>query len=182
MAPKNSRAAPPGGAASRAASAGGHHGGPRRAKRCSHPDSPGSGSDPTLCLVAAQMTATKKISDALFPRGFEVASPRRSLEPPRKPCWRYFESKKVTTRLQSGEAATAGEEGVNRNVARQSSRAAPAGVHHGGPRGAHAGISDDLNLKISSPRRSLQQARRSGTAAAAQQQRWKHKYKQTNGE
>jgi hypothetical protein len=31
------------------------------------------------------MTATKRISDALFPRGFEVASPRRSLESSRKP-------------------------------------------------------------------------------------------------
>jgi hypothetical protein len=30
--------------------------------------------------VVAQMTATKRISDALFPRGFEVASPRRSLQ------------------------------------------------------------------------------------------------------
>ena len=79
----------------REASAGGHHGVPRRAKRRSHPDSPGSGADPTLCLVAAQMTAIKRISDALFPRGFEVASPRRSLEQPRKPCWRYFERKTV---------------------------------------------------------------------------------------
>ena len=43
----------------RAASAGGHHGGPRRATRRSHPDSPGSGAAPTLCPVAAQMTATK---------------------------------------------------------------------------------------------------------------------------
>ena len=42
----------------------------------------------------------------------------------------------VTTRLQSGEAATAGEEGVNRTVARQSGRAASAGGHHGGPRWA----------------------------------------------
>ena len=49
-----------------------------------------------------------------------------------------FCTQQVTTRLQSGEAATAGEEGVNRTVARQSSRAATAGVHHGGPRGAHA--------------------------------------------
>jgi hypothetical protein len=49
-----------------------------------------------------------------------------------------FCTQQVTTRLQSGEAATAGEEGANRTVARQSSRAAPAGVHHGGPRGAHA--------------------------------------------
>ena len=64
----------------RAASAGGHHGGPRRATRRSHPDSPGSGAAPTLCPVAAQMTATKRISDALFQRGFEVASPRRSLQ------------------------------------------------------------------------------------------------------
>ena len=31
------------------------------------------------------MTATRRISDALFPRGFEVASPRRSLESSRKP-------------------------------------------------------------------------------------------------
>jgi hypothetical protein len=69
----------------RAASAGGHHGGPRRATRRFHPDSPGSGAAPTLCPVAAQMTATKRISDALFPRGFEVASPRRSLESSRKP-------------------------------------------------------------------------------------------------
>jgi hypothetical protein len=38
-----------------------------------------------------------------------------------------FCTQQVTTRLQSGEAATAGEEGVNRTVARQSSRAAPAG-------------------------------------------------------
>jgi hypothetical protein len=38
-----------------------------------------------------------------------------------------FGTQQVTTRLQSGEAATAGEEGVNRTVARQSSRAAPAG-------------------------------------------------------
>jgi hypothetical protein len=49
-----------------------------------------------------------------------------------------FCTQQVTTTLQSGEAATAGEEGVNRTVARQSSRAAPAGVHHEGPRGAHA--------------------------------------------
>jgi hypothetical protein len=35
--------------------------------------------------VAAQMTATKRISDALFPRGFEVASPRRSLQSTRSP-------------------------------------------------------------------------------------------------
>ena len=55
------------------------------ATRRSHPDSPGSGAAPTLCPVAAQMTATKRISDALFPRGFEVASPRRSLESSRKP-------------------------------------------------------------------------------------------------
>ena len=47
-------------------------------------------------------------------------------------------SQQVTTRLQSGEATTAEEEGVNRTVSRQSSRAAPADVHHGGPRGAHA--------------------------------------------
>ena len=40
------------------------------------------------------------------------------------------------TRLHSGEAATAGEDGVNRTVARKSGRAAPAGGHHGGPRGA----------------------------------------------
>jgi hypothetical protein len=45
-------------------------------------------------------------------------------------------TQQVTTRLQSGEAATAGEGGVNRTVARQRSRAAPAGAHHGGPRGA----------------------------------------------
>ena len=38
-----------------------------------------------------------------------------------------FCTQQVTTRLQSGEAATAGEEGANRTVARQSSRAAPAG-------------------------------------------------------
>jgi transglutaminase/protease-like cytokinesis protein 3 len=89
-----------------------------------------------------------------------------------------FCSQQVTTRLQSGEAATAGEEGVNRTVARQSSRAAPAGVHHGGPRGA----------------RSLQQPKRNNstrqqTAAAEQQQtaaatarpvaaRWKPQFKQ----
>jgi hypothetical protein len=64
----------------RAASAGGHHGGPRWATRRSHPDSPESGAAPTLRPVAAEMTATKRISDALFPRGFEVASPRRSLQ------------------------------------------------------------------------------------------------------
>jgi hypothetical protein len=43
----------------RAASAGGQHGGPRWATRRSHPDSPCSGAAPTLCPVAAQMTATK---------------------------------------------------------------------------------------------------------------------------
>ena len=59
----------------RAASAGGHHGGPHWATRRSHPDSPESGAAPTLRPVAAQMTVTKRISDALFPRGFEVASP-----------------------------------------------------------------------------------------------------------
>jgi hypothetical protein len=51
----------------------------------SHPDSPGSGAAPTLCPVAAQMTATKRISDALFPRGFKIASPRRSLQSTRTP-------------------------------------------------------------------------------------------------
>ena len=59
----------------RAASAGGHHGGPHWATRRSHPDSPESGAAPTLRPVTAQMTVTKRISDALFPRGFEVASP-----------------------------------------------------------------------------------------------------------
>ena len=47
-----------------------------------------------------------------------------------------FCTQQVTTRLHSGEAATAGEDGVNRTVARKSGRAAPAGGHHGGPRGA----------------------------------------------
>ena len=52
----------------------------------------------------------------------------------------------VTTRLHSGENATVGEGGVNRTVARKSSRATPAGGaagraasaggHHGGPRRA----------------------------------------------
>ena len=69
----------------RTASPGGHHGGPRRATRRSHPDSPGSGAAPTHCPVAALMSATKRISDALFPRGFEVASPHRSLESTRRP-------------------------------------------------------------------------------------------------
>ena len=69
----------------RAASAGGHHGGPRWATRRSHPDSPGSGAAQTLRPVASQMNATKRISDALFPQGFEVASPRWSLESSRKP-------------------------------------------------------------------------------------------------
>jgi hypothetical protein len=69
----------------RAASAGGHHGGPRGATRRSQPDSPGGGAAPTLSPAAAQMTATKKLSDVLFPRGFEVASPRRSLQPTRTP-------------------------------------------------------------------------------------------------
>ena len=47
-----------------------------------------------------------------------------------------FCTQQVTTRLHSGEDATAGEDGANRTMARQSSRAAPAGGHHGGPRGA----------------------------------------------
>jgi hypothetical protein len=63
----------------RAAPAGGHHGGPRGATPSSQPDSPGGGAAPTLCQAAAQMTATKRISGVLFPRGFEAASPRRSL-------------------------------------------------------------------------------------------------------
>jgi hypothetical protein len=69
----------------RAAPAGGHHGGPRGATPRSQPDSPGGGAAPTLCPAAAQMTATKRISDVLFPRGFEVASPRRSLQSTRMP-------------------------------------------------------------------------------------------------
>jgi hypothetical protein len=47
-----------------------------------------------------------------------------------------FCTQQVTTRLHSGEAATAGEDGVNRTMARKSGQAAPAGGHHGGPRGA----------------------------------------------
>ena len=47
-----------------------------------------------------------------------------------------FCTQQVTTRLHSGEAATAGEDGVNRTVARKSGEAASAGGHHGGPRGA----------------------------------------------
>jgi hypothetical protein len=46
-----------------------------------------------------------------------------------------FCTQQVTTRLHSGEAASAGEGGVNRTVARKSGQAAPAGGHHGGPRG-----------------------------------------------
>ena len=34
---------------------------------------------------SVEMTATKRISDVLFPRGFEVASPRRSLQSTRMP-------------------------------------------------------------------------------------------------
>ena len=52
--------------------------GPRGATRRFQSDSPVSGAASTLCPAAAQMTATKRISDVLFPRGFEVASPRRS--------------------------------------------------------------------------------------------------------
>ena len=65
---------------SRAAPAGSHHGGPRGATRRSQPYSPGGGAAPTLRPAAFQMTATKRISGVLFPRGFEVASPRRSLQ------------------------------------------------------------------------------------------------------
>jgi hypothetical protein len=69
----------------RAAPAGDHHGGPRGATPSSQPGSPGGGAAPTFCPAAAQMTATKRISDVLFPRGFEVVSPRRSLQSTRVP-------------------------------------------------------------------------------------------------
>jgi hypothetical protein len=69
----------------RAAPARGNHGRPRGAKPSSQLDSPGGGAAPTVCPAAAQMTATKRISDVLFPRGFEVVSPRRSLQSTRVP-------------------------------------------------------------------------------------------------
>ena len=70
---------------------------------------------------------------------FAVGSDHPPLSPHTPTMQMLFESsfsfctQQVTTRLQSGEAATAGEEGVNRTVARKSGRTAPAGGHHGGP-------------------------------------------------
>jgi hypothetical protein len=41
---------------------------------------------------SVEMTATKRISDVLFPQGFEVASPRRSLQSTRMPSSRIRRS------------------------------------------------------------------------------------------